>query len=67
MSTTTDRDVAVGYAVGTPGIDESRTPMVFEFEQGMIDRGAELDWLSQYPHEKEGAPSDSQDHCCALF
>jgi hypothetical protein len=51
MSTTTDRDVAVGYAgVGT----SASTPMVFQFEQGMINRGAELDWLSQYPHEHEG-------------
>ena len=49
MSTTTSREVAVGYTY------EGKTPMVFEFEQGMIHRGAELDWLSQYPHEKEGA------------
>ena len=27
--------------------------MVFELQQGMIDRGAELQWLSQYPWEEE--------------
>ena len=26
---------------------------VFEMKMGMIDRGAELTWLSQYPHERE--------------
>ena len=31
---------------GKPGI-------VFEMQMGMIDRGAELKWLSQYPHEEE--------------
>ena len=27
--------------------------VVFEIQQGMIDRGADLSFLSQYPHEKE--------------
>ena len=40
MSTTRDRQVAVGYAAGG-------TPMILEMEQGMVDRGAELAWLSQ--------------------
>ena len=31
---------------GKPGI-------VFEMQMGMIDRGAELKWISQYPHEEE--------------
>ena len=53
MSTTNNRDVAIGYAGGFDAGD-GKTRMVFEFEQGMINRGAELDWLSQYPHEKEG-------------
>ena len=26
---------------------------MFEIEQGIVDRGAELEFLSQYPHEKE--------------
>ena len=27
--------------------------IVFEIQQGMIDRGADIWWLSQYPHERE--------------
>ena len=27
--------------------------MVYEFSQGIIDRGADFEWLSQYPHERE--------------
>ena len=47
MSTTTNREVALGYASGgTVGI-------VFEIAQGMVDRGADISWLSQYPHEAE--------------
>jgi hypothetical protein len=47
MSTTTSRDVAMGYS------SQGATPMLFEMTQGMVDRGAELSWLSQYPHEEE--------------
>lgn len=48
MSTTVDRDVAMKYAAsGTHG------GCVLEIEQGMIDRGADISWLSQYPHERE--------------
>eukprot|EP00962_Isochrysis_galbana_P052901 scaffold24379_cov122-Isochrysis_galbana.AAC.1 len=46
MSTTTDRSVAMGYAEGEAGL-------LFEMQMGMVDRGADLAWLSQYPHEKE--------------
>jgi hypothetical protein len=49
MSTTRDRDVACQYATsgsGAPGV-------VFSIRQGMIDRGADISWLSQYPHEEE--------------
>ena len=48
LSCTTDYQVAFGYASsnGGPG-------MVFEMQMGMVDRGADLSWLSQYPHEKE--------------
>jgi hypothetical protein len=50
MSTTTDRNVALTYASssGGPGV-------VFSIQQGMVDRGADISWLSQYPHEKECA------------
>jgi hypothetical protein len=47
MSTTIDRKVATQYA------SAGRTGFVFEMQQGMVDRGADLSWLSQYPHEKE--------------
>ena len=48
MSTTFDREVALQYASqpGKPGL-------VFEMHMGMIDRGCELGWISQYPHERE--------------
>eukprot|EP00966_Prymnesium_polylepis_P293171 6771400-Prymnesium_polylepis.1 len=46
MSTTLDRDVALQYAAGCAGF-------VFEIQQGMVDRGSDISWLSQYPHEKE--------------
>jgi len=46
MSTTPDRSVAYQYSQDKFGI-------VVEIQQGMIDRGAEIAWLSQYPHEAE--------------
>jgi HEAT repeat protein len=48
MSTTLDRAVALGYAAssGGPGV-------VLSIQQGMVDRGADIGWLSQYPHEQE--------------
>jgi hypothetical protein len=33
--------------------DNTTTPVLLEIEQGLIDRGADLKWLSQYPHEAE--------------
>jgi len=47
MSTTTDRDVAMMYA------HQSGGGLLMEFEQTMFSRGADLKWLSQYPHEAE--------------
>ena len=47
MSTTVSREVATGYASG------GGMGLVFEIQQGMVDRGASISWLSQYPHEKE--------------
>ena len=42
MSTTLDREVALTYAAssGGPGV-------VFSIQQGMVDRGADIGWLSQ--------------------
>ena len=48
MSTTFEREVAMQDA-SEPG----KPALVFEVQMGMIDRGAELGWISQYPHEKE--------------
>ena len=48
MSTTRDLQTARFYA-----LSQSKVGMIFEIEQGMVDRGADLSWLSQYPHEKE--------------
>jgi NLR family CARD domain-containing protein 3 len=46
MSTTADRSVATGYAG-----DGAAT--VIEMRMGFADRGADISWLSQYPHEAE--------------
>ena len=48
MSTTRDRKVAIHYAGSQGGHG-----VVFSMQQGMIDRGADISWLSQYPHEQE--------------
>ena len=50
LSTTTDARVATDYA-GSSG----KSGIVFEIAMGMVDRGASLSWLSQYPHEREYA------------
>ena len=49
MSTTLEREIAMGYAKG----DGSRMGIVIEVQQGMVDRGADVEWLSQYPSERE--------------
>ena len=46
MSTTPEISVAHQYSQDPFGI-------IVEIQQGMIDRGAEIAWLSQYPHEAE--------------
>ena len=48
MSTSTKRDVAIKYAKDGKG-----NSMLYEIQMGMIDRGADLSWLSQYEHEEE--------------
>eukprot|EP01052_Picozoa_sp_SAG31_P008869 SAG31_NODE_455_length_15433_cov_4.248728_4_plen_106_part_00 len=55
MSTTLDAHVAIGYAGadGNAPVDATKASTLFETPMGMIDRGAQLDWLSQYPQEKE--------------
>jgi hypothetical protein len=46
MSTTTDKNVAMKYMGG-------KTGAIFEIQMGMIDKGADLSQLSQYPGESE--------------
>lgn len=46
MSTSTSMDTAWGYA-------QSRTPLVFKFENRGFTRGCSIDFLSVYPGEKE--------------
>ena len=47
LSTTTDRSVAMHYAASAAGV-------VLEMQMGMVDRGADISWLSQYPFEHGG-------------
>ena len=56
MSTTLDRSVALEYAAKSGG----SAGVVFCMRQGMVNRGADISWLSQYPHEKECAPLPPQ-------
>ena len=54
MSTTLERDVAMGYAAG------GKMGIVIEAQQGMVSRGADVARFSQYPHEQ--VPH----HCASL-
>ena len=47
MSTTTNREEAMKYAA------YSGAPVLFEVQQGMVARGADISWLSQFPAEAE--------------
>ena len=53
QSMSRDYHNAVHYAqgCGTAGPGDATT--IFELQMGLVDRGADLSWLSQYPHEKE--------------
>ena len=53
QSTTREREQAVHYAKGGGWAKEGDAMTIMEMQMGMIDRGADLSWLSQYPHEKE--------------
>ena len=44
MSCTEDKEVALKYAAS-----KKKAAIVFEVKQGMVDRGADVAWLSQYP------------------
>ena len=49
MSTTTDRTVAMEYA----SRDVTVPSIVFQIRMGMIDKGADVSWVSQFPAEAE--------------
>jgi hypothetical protein len=55
LSTTLDKEVALQYARGGDNSGKrNKTPgLLFEIRMGMVDRGALLSWLSQYPKEEE--------------
>ena len=53
MSTTTNRSVAMEYA----SRDASVPSIVFQIRMGMIDKGADVSWVSQFPAEAESAPT----------
>ena len=48
MSTTLDRKVAMGFAKTEEG-----PSTIFEIQMGMVDRGADVQWCSQFPGEAE--------------
>jgi hypothetical protein len=35
------------------GAEPAAIGIVIEVQQGMVNRGADISWLSQYPHERE--------------
>ena len=47
MSCSIEREEALKYAKADD------TAILLEMQMGMIDRGADISWLSQYPHEAE--------------
>ena len=44
---------AVHYARGCGNAGPEDATTLFELSMGLVDRGADLTWLSQYPHERE--------------
>jgi hypothetical protein len=56
MSTTTKREVALGFAASSQDqkADEVQPASVLlEIQMGMVDRGASVQWCSQFPAEEE--------------
>ena len=54
LATTEEWDTAVFYSKRPAKAGSDRTAaIIFEIEVGQVDRGADISWLSQYPHEKE--------------
>ena len=55
MSTTKDKAVAMAYAASRGG-----PAVVFEAQQGMIDRGADIGWLSQCARRRQQPAAHSR-------
>ena len=55
MSTSKAKGEALAYATSEAhrGQGGMFCPTLLEMEQGMVSRGAEMAWISQYPHEEE--------------
>lgn len=53
MSTTTERAVALEFAQRRTAGGRVRPSMLFHIKMGMVDKGASVEFLSQFPHEKE--------------
>jgi hypothetical protein len=51
MSTSTNKDVAIAYS--RPNLGATKCSIVFDIQTGTSDRGAHLQWVSQYPTEEE--------------
>ncbi len=49
MAVTKDRDVAKYYAT----LEDAPIGIIFEIDMSTMERGAEIGWLAQYPHENE--------------
>ena len=43
----------IGEAANAASEQAKKAGVIFEVQQGMVDRGADIGWLSQYPHEQE--------------
>ena len=56
QSTTRSYEQALHYAMGCGWAASDDATTLFELSMGLVDRGAELTWLSQYPHEQVHAP-----------
>ena len=64
-STTTDKTQALFYA-GSDELKDGDASTIFEMQMGMVDRGADLSWLSQYPHEKEVLLPPAYSNACSF-
>ena len=49
-SASVDKTIASDYS---QLVQNQKAAIVFEIHQGLRDRGAQLEWLSQWPHERE--------------